>query len=305
MKVHRHTCSWLAVAFATLLAAAATIDTHWKDELLHWREHRAQQLSATDGWLTLVGLEWLQPGSNAFGTAADNRIRLNAQVADHLGVLELNGKEVYLTAPPQGFPSSLLVNDAPAHAGTIDTDGPNPTVLKAGTLTLLVIHRGDRFALRIKDAQAPTRIHFQGLHWYAPDPRYRIEAKWIPFTPAHEESIPTIIGTTLKLPVPGVAEFTIAGQTVQLEPVIEEPGDKQLFFILRDTTSKTTTYGAARFLYTGFPDHGLDKPGHLVLDFNRLQNPPCAYTPYATCPLPPPQNKLAVALPAGEQRYSH
>jgi uncharacterized protein (DUF1684 family) len=305
MKVYRHTFSWLVIALATLLAAAATIDTHWKSDLLQWREQRAQQLSAPDGWLTLVGLEWLQPGSNPFGAAADNRIRLNAKVADHLGIFELKGNDVYLAAPTQGFPSSLLVNGAPARAGKIDTDGPNPSVLKAGTLTLLVIHRGDRFALRIKDSQAPTRIHFQGLHWYPPDPRYRIEAKWIPFHPAREESIPTIIGTTLKLPVPGVAEFTLDGQTVRLEPVLEEPGAKQLFFILRDATSKTTTYGAARFLYTDFPDHGLDKPGHLELDFNRLQNPPCAYTPYATCPLPPPQNKLAIALPAGEQRYSH
>jgi hypothetical protein len=305
MKVHRHTFSWLAVSFATLLTAAAiaavNIDTQWKSDLLQWRSQRAQQLSAPDGWLTLVGLEWLQPGKNTFGSAADNRIRLNAPVADHLGVLELKSDGVYLSAPA----TSLLANDAPAHAGKVDADGANPTVLKAGTLTLLVIHRGDRFALRIKDSQAPTRIHFQGLHWYAPDPHYRIEAKWIPFNPAHEESIPTIIGTTLKLPVPGVAEFTLAGQTIRLEPVLEEPGAKQLFFILRDTTSKTTTYGAARFLYADFPDHGLDKPGRLVIDFNRLQNPPCAYTPYATCPLPPPQNKLAVALPAGEQRYSH
>jgi hypothetical protein len=261
----------------------------------------ARKLSAPDGWLTLVGLEWLQPGSNTFGTAVDNRIRLHAQVADHLGVLELKGNEVYLSAPA----SSLQLNGSAAHAAKIDTDGPNPTELKAGTLTLLVIHRADRFALRIKDPQAPTRVNFHGLNWYAPDACYRIDAKWIPYSPPHEESIPTIIGTTLKLPAPGVAEFTLEGKTIRLEPVIEEPGDKQLFFILRDTTSKTTTYGAARFLYTNFPDNGLDKPGHLVIDFNRLQNPPCAYTPYATCPLPPPQNKLAIALPAGEQRYSH
>jgi uncharacterized protein len=288
----------LAIAFG---ATAATIDTHWKEGLQQWRDQRAQKLSAPDGWLSLVGLEWLQPGSNTFGSEADNRIRLNAQVADHLGALEVKGNAVYLSSPASG----LLDNGTPAQAAKIDTDGPNPTVLKAGTLTLLVIHRGDRYALRIKDAQAPTRVNFHGLHWYAPDPRYRIEAKWIPFSPPHEESIPTIIGTTLKLPVPGVAEFTLDGQTIRLEPVIEEPGDKQLFFILRDTTSKTTTYGAARFLYTDFPASGLDKPGSLVLDFNRLQNPPCAYTPYATCPLPPPQNKLAVALPVGEQRYSH
>jgi len=291
----------LVVAITALAAAAATIGTHWKEDLQQWRDQRAQKLSAPDGWLTLVGLEWLQPGSNTFGAAADNRIRLHAQVADHLGVLELKGNEVYLSAPA----SSLQLNGSPAHAAKIDTDGPNPTVLKAGTLTLLVIHRGDRFALRIKDSQAPTRVNFRGLHWYAPDPHYRIEAKWVPYSPPHEESIPTIIGTTLKLPAPGIAEFTLDGKTIRIEPVIEEPGDKQLFFILRDTTSRTTTYGAARFLYTDFPDNGLDKPGHLVIDFNRLQNPPCAYTPYATCPLPPPQNKLAIALPAGEQRYSH
>lgn len=289
----------------SLAAAAGTIDASWKDNLANWRQHRAQQLSAPDGWLTLVGLAWLQPGDNSFGAAADNRIHLQANVAAHLGVLHLNGNNVELTAPASGFPVDLQINGAAAHAGKIDTDGAEPTVLKAGTLTLLIIHRGDRFALRIKDSQAPTRLNFKGLHWYAPDARYRIEAKWIPFNPAHTESIPTIIGTTLKLPVPGVAEFTLNGKTVQLEPVLEEPGDKQLFFILRDTTSKTTTYGAARFLYADFPDHGLDKPGHVVLDFNKLQNPPCAYTPYATCPLPPPQNKLPFALPVGEQRYSH
>lgn len=301
MKVHRSIVYSAVLSFATLLAAAATVDSHWKDSLLQWREQRAQHLSAPDGWLTLVGLEWLQPGANTFGAAADNRIHLHAAVADHLGVLELKGNDVYLSSPSSG----LQVNGASAHAQKIDTDGEKPTVLQAGTLTMLVIHRGDRYALRIKDSQASTRVQFRGLHWYAPDPRYRIDAKWIPFTPQREESIPTIIGTTLKLPVPGLAEFTFDGKTIQLEPVIEEPGDKQLFFILRDTTSRTTTYGAARFLYADFPDHGLDKRGHITLDFNRLQNPPCAYTPYATCPLPPQQNKLTVALPVGEQRYSH
>jgi uncharacterized protein (DUF1684 family) len=112
--------------------------------------------------------------------------------------------------------------------------------------------------------------------------------------------IPTILGTTVEDKVPGAAEFTIDGKTVRLEPIVE---DGSLFFILRDTTSHSTTYGAGRFLYTELPSNGLDKPGELWLDFNRLQNPPCAYTPYATCPLPPPQNRLTVAIPAGERRY--
>jgi hypothetical protein len=103
--------------------------------------------------------------------------------------------------------------------------------------------------------------------------------------------------------VPGVAEFVLQGKTYRLEPVLEDSKSTDLFFILRDTTSATMTYGACRFLYTEFPSNGLGKPGELVLDFNRLQNPPCAYTPYATCPLPPPGNRLPVALAAGEQRY--
>jgi len=298
----RRTGVFAGVLFlAALFATAEAVDTHWREELLQWREQRARQLSAPDGWLSLVGLEWLKPGPNSFGSAADNRIRLQAPVDPHLGVLELRGQQVFLSAPA----SSLLVDGAPARPGKIETDGSHPTIMRAGTLTLLVIHRGDRYALRIKDSQAESRIHFQGLHWYAPDPHYRILATWVPFHPPHEEAIPTIIGTTLKLPVPGIAEFTLDGQAVQLEPVLEEPEARQLFFILRDTTSRSTTYGAARFLYTDFPDHGLDHPGHLVLDFNRLQNPPCAYTPYATCPLPPARNRLSIALPAGEMRYSH
>jgi uncharacterized protein (DUF1684 family) len=123
--------------------------------------------------------------------------------------------------------------------------------------------------------------------------------------PAHQEKIPTVLGTTIEVPAPGLAEFTLDGQTVQLEPVLEDPGDKQLFFIVRDATSRTTSYGAGRFLYTDFPDHGLDHAGRILLDFNRLQNPPCAYTAYATCPLPPERNRLAIALPVGEERYSH
>jgi uncharacterized protein len=297
----------ITAALAALLAlpgiAAKTAD--WQSDLLAWRAQRAQHLSAPDGWLTLVGLNWLEPGDNSFGAAADNRIRLDSPVAAHLGVLRLSGNHVSLVAPPQGFPSTLLVDGRPAHATALAGDDSEPTVLTAGSLTLIVIHRGDRYALRVKDAQAPTRLDFHGLRWYAPNPHFRVEARWIPWVPAHQEKIPTIIGTTIEMPAPGLAEFTLDDQTVQLEPVLEDPGDKQLFFIVRDATSRTTSYGAGRFLYTDFPDRGLEHSGHVVLDFNRLQNPPCAYTPYATCPLPPARNRLALALPAGEERYSH
>lgn len=296
----------LLAAFPALLAltglAAKTAD--WQADLLTWRSQRAQSLSAPAGWLALVALDWLQPGDNSFGAAPDNRIHLDVPVAPHLGLLNLNGNQIRLLAPPQGFPSTLRVDGQLAHATTLTGDDGKPTVLTVGTLTLIVIHRGDRYALRVKDSQAPTRVNFHGLHWYAPNANFRIEANWIPWVPAHQEKIPTVLGTTIEMPAPGLAEFTIDGKTIQLEPVLEGPGEKQLFFIVRDATSRTTSYGAGRFLYTDFPDHGLDHPGRIVLDFNRLQNPPCAYTPYATCPLPPERNRLAIALPVGEQRYS-
>jgi len=198
--------------------------------------------------------------------------------------------------PPDGFPAGLTVGGKPAQAGPVSEDTP----IKIGTFTFVAIQRGDRFALRIKDSQAPTRLQFHGLNWYAPDEKYRVKAKWTPYTPPRDISIATIIGTTDKEKVPGVAEFAFDGKIFHLEPIVE---DDKLFFILRDATSHSKTYGAGRFLYTSFPSNGLDKPGDLWLDFNRLQNPPCAYTPYATCPLPPRQNRLEVAIPAGEKRY--
>jgi hypothetical protein len=141
------------------------------------------------------------------------------------------------------------------------------------------------------------------LKWFEPNHAYRVTAKWTPYVPAKNVSLLTLVGTEYSEPVPGFAEFTLQGKTFRLEPVLEDPNNTKLFFILRDTTSTETTYPACRFLYTTFPTHGVDQPGELVLDFNHLENPPCAYTPYATCPLPPAGNRLPIALPVGEQRY--
>jgi uncharacterized protein len=292
-------CAAIALGISALGAPAGDSD------LAQWRAQRAKNLSAPDGWLTLVGLDWMQPGRNSIGLAADNSLRLKGRAPEHLGVIEVSGGQIKLLAPAGGFPPHLLVDGKPAQEGPIQADDVRASVISDENLTMVVLHRGDRFALRIKDAESPTRVAFKGLHWYAPDPKYKVTAKWIPFVPAHTEKIPTIIGTTLDMPAPGLAEVTLNGKTVQIEPVLEEPNAKELFFILRDATSHTTTYESARFLYSGMPSNGLDKPGTLELDFNRLQNPPCAYTPYATCPLPPYINRLAISIPAGEQRYSH
>lgn len=286
----------MAVLALVLPRLFATDVAPSKQQEEQWRADRTAALLAPDGWFSLVGLDWLRAGRTTVGTAKDNTIQLTGDAAAHVAVFDLEGQQVQLSPPPGGFPARLTVDGKIARAEIVDENKP----LKIGTLTLVAIQRGDRFALRIKDAKAPTLLQFHGLNWYAPEGKYRVLAMWVPYTPAHDVEIPTILGTTVKNKVPGAAEFTIDGQSVRLEPIVE---GNRLFFILRDTTSHATTYGAGRFLYTDLPSGGLDKPGKLWLDFNRLQNPPCAYTPYATCPLPPAQNRLQVAIPAGEKRY--
>ena len=281
-------------------------DAGWEREITSWREQHAVELQKPDGWLALAGLEWLEPGDNSFGSAKDNKLHLPASAPGHLGVLHLQGDGITLNAPPEGFPAGFLIDGKPVQAQTLHTDADhdkNNPRLTIGTLNMYVIHRGERFALRIKDAKSAALTSFHGLKWYPPNQEYRMTARWIPYSPQKTFTIATLIGTSYPAQVPGSAEFTLNGKTYWLDPILEDPEVAKLFFVLRDKTSTTTTYGACRFLYTGFPSQGLDKTGELVLDFNKLENPPCAYTPYATCPLPPPQNRLPISLPVGEQRY--
>ena len=302
-----HRLSRLSTLLAGLLLAASVLaqDGSYDQEIAAWRTQHTADLLKPDGWLSLVGLEWLQPGDNSVGAATDNKIHLRKSPA-HLAVLHLEGDNVTLNPPPDGFPQDFLVSGAPARPQSLRAEGNKDKLaprMTIGDLNLYVIRRESRFALRIKDAHSPSITGFHGLKWYPPDISFRVSTKWIPYTPYKTITLATLVGTNYDQPVPGVTEFTLNGKTFRLEPVLEDLAVAKLFFILRDTTSTTTTYGACRFLYTGFPSNGLDKPGDLVLDFNRLENPPCAYTPYATCPLPPPGNRLPIPLPVGEQRY--
>lgn len=316
LRIPGRICHGLLIALVLLPCGAAPLRTQtaststtesgdpaWRQSLLDWRTQRERELAAPDGWLTLVGLDWLKPGINSVGAAADCTIRLKKHAPDHLGLLTVSGKVVQLLAPAGGFPAGLTIDGAPAREGPLTVDDLKPSTIAWQGLTLVVLDRGGRFVLRTKDAASATRTAYQGLHWYAPDPRYRIVAQWIPFAQPMIEKIPTVLGTTLDMPSPGIAAFTLDGKPYQLQPVIEAGEKDKLFFILRDQTSHTTTYGAGRFLHTGLPGNGVSQPGELVLDFNELYNPPCAYTPYATCPLPPEQNRLPIEIPAGEQRY--
>jgi uncharacterized protein (DUF1684 family) len=293
-----------AVRMRATLSGAGEDQASWLHGLNDWRAKHAAEMDAPDGWLSLTGLNWLKEGDNSVGADAANQIRVAGGAAAHLGVLHLEAGAVHLLPPAGGFPAGFLVDQQPPQAnGEVRIDSEHPSTFTAGSLTMLVIHRGDRFALRVKDAQAPARANFHGLKWFAPDQAYVVRGKWVPYNPPKTLSIATVIGTTVKYPAPGAVEFTLRGKTFRLEPVVEEEEPTHLFFIMRDLTSETSSYGAGRFLYTPLPDHGLTQPGELSVDFNHLENPPCAYSPYATCPLPPPQNRLPIALPVGEKKY--
>jgi uncharacterized protein len=295
----------ISLLLLLLPAPAASQNTSWQKENAAWREQHSAELLKLDGWLSLVGLEWLQPGDNSSGAAPDNKIHLPAGPA-HLAIFRLEGETVTLNPPAGGFPPGFLVAGVPARPQTLRAEANKDKLslhLTIGTLDMYVIRREARYALRVKDSHSPAIIGFHGLKWFKPDPAFRVVARWIPYSPPKTITLATLVGTSYDQPVPGAAEFSLAGKTFRLEPVLEDPAVAKLFFILRDTTSATTTYGACRFLYTGFPTNGLDKLGELVLDFNRLENPPCAYTPYSTCPLPPPGNRLPIPLSVGEQRY--
>jgi hypothetical protein len=254
----------------------------------------------------LIALEWLEPGETSIGSAQDNKIHVPNTAPVHVAVLKLQNNAVTLFPPTEGFPLGLQIDGAPVKEQVLRADQDNDKFnshVTIGTLNFYVIKRADKFALRIKDAKSPSLLEFHGLNWFEPNPAYRVTAKWTPYVPAKTVSLLTLVGTEYSEPVPGFAEFTLQGKAFRLEPVLEDPNNPRLFFILRDTTSTESTYPACRFLYTAFPSHGVDQPGELLLDFNHLENPPCAYTSYATCPLPPGGNRLAIALPVGEQRY--
>jgi uncharacterized protein len=297
---------FLALLCWLLSVATWGQESSWQESNEAWRTQHVADLLKPDGWLSLSGLEWLQPGDNSIGSAADNKIHLAGGSPAHLAILHLEGETVTLNPPPDGFPQDFLVAGEPAKPQPLRAEANKDKLsprLTIGTLNMYVIRREARFALRIKDSHSPAIVGFHSLKWFGPNVAYRVTAKWIPYSPFKTITLATLVGTSYDQPVPGAAEFTLAGKTFSIEPVLEDPAVAKLFFILRDTTSTKTTYPACRFLYTGFPTNGLDKPGELVLDFNGLENPPCAYTPFSTCPLPPPGNRLPIALPVGEKRY--
>ena len=286
------------------MSSAETLSFH-THEIEQWRAGRVARLTAPDGWLSLIGLEWLHEGANRVGSADDNDIVLKAGPA-HLGTVTLAADGTVRIALDNG--SGATVDGKPvAEAALVDdvhaAAGAAPTTVRFGHASFFVIDRDGRKALRVKDTDAEARRDFAGIDYFPIDANWSIEAEWVSFVPEHDLEIGTAIGTIDKVKVPGKAVFHHDGRVFELLPYQEEPGG-ELFFVIADKTSGKETYGAARFLYAALPEGGIDKPGKVVLDFNKAYNPPCAFTPFATCPLAPPENRLDVAVTAGEKKYA-
>jgi uncharacterized protein len=286
----------LIVYLIVTLSCAATISaqTAYQAEIQKWREKRDGELRSEDGWLTLVGLFWLKEGANLIGSDSTRDIVLPAEFAPaRVGVFEFHQGKLGLRVE-KGV--KVSVNDKPVTKATIQTDAKGkPDLIRLGDLRLFVIKRGDKYGVRVKNKNHPARLAFEGLKYFPIEPAYRFTAKYVAYEKPKEIEIVNILGDVSLMPSPGYVTFELNGKACRLDALTD---DKKLFFIFRDLTSGKTTYPAGRFLYAEAPTGD-----NVVLDFNQAINPPCAFTTFATCPLPPPQNHLKVAIEAGELAY--
>jgi uncharacterized protein len=266
-------------------------------EIQDWQKTRLERLKKEDGWLSLAGLFWLQEGENALGSdKATNRVVLPAKTPASSGTLVLKAGKVTLNPK-----APMTIDGKPVTAPVElqnDAAENGPTLVKLGSVQFQIIKRGERLGVRVKDPEAETRTHFLGLDYYPIDTKWRAVAKLEPYNPAKKIPITDVTGMTSDSTSPGALVFTLEGKEYRLDPIIEE-GSDQLFIIFRDQTSKDETYPAGRYLYADMPG----KDGTTVIDFNRAYNPPCSFTSFATCPLPPLQNRLPLRVTAGEKKY--
>ena len=293
-------------AFPALLIVLATLacrrppaaDPAYAAEIGTARALREKRLASESGWLTLVALHWLAPGENVVGADPAAPIALDVPGLPAKAASFDLGPDgsVHLRVEP-GAP--VAVNGAPPTREALVSDrAGKPDVVTIGRVRLTVIERGGRLAVRARDPESPRRTSFAGLDYFPVDPALRVEGRFEPYEAPRGVEVPSAQGPPQKTLAPGLVRFTIGGRELSLEPTVESPADKTLFFVFSDATAGTESYGAGRFLYADAPAPGATR---VLLDFNLAENPPCAFTPYATCPLPLPKNVLPVRIEAGEK----
>lgn len=286
---------WIVGWIAAAVFAADTSVANYQQSVTEWRAQREAKLKAEDGWLTVVGLTWLKDGDNRVGSNSNLEVRLPKTAPDKVGTLTLNAGKVRFR-PEKGV--AVTMNGAAATEAELKPD--IDAKLAVGRVKFFIIKREDKLGVRIKDNDSAARREFTGLKWYPVDPSWRVQAKFVPWDKPHAVTFDTAVGVKEQDESPGYVSFQRDGKEYRLEPVVD---GNELWFVMRDQTSGKTTYGASRFLYAEMPKGGVKRSGTVEIDFNRAENPPCAFTDFATCPLPPPQNRLPLAVTAGEQMY--
>lgn len=287
-------------------------------EIDGWHERRVGELEAPDSWLALIGLHWLPEGETTVGGAEDNDIVLPAdKAAPRLGRVVVDGREVrWITEPGvvviQGVDSTLSLPAAtgprpPDVSGdpaveeallTEDIGSGKSVVLRHGPLNWIAIRRGDRVALRVRDNEDETYAAFTGIERYPVSPDWRVTARWVP----HEKTVavPNVLGTVSEESSPAQLEFWMDGRRHALD-LTGDPDDERYMIVFADSTSGRETYGGGRYVWVGRPD----AEGRVAIDFNLAYNPPCVWSEFATCPLPSRDNRLALAVTAGEKDWRH
>lgn len=268
----------------------------WQQEVKDWQQSRLEKLTSEDNWLSLVAFDWLPDGATEIGSGEDMDIRL-PNGPSYWGTLSVRDDKVAFLSADEG---DVLVDGEPRPLAALVADHQGePTIVSSGTTHFYVIKR-EKLAIRAKDSQSPVLTEFRGLDYFPINEEWRKVARYEPHPAGKIMDIPNVLGQIEHIPNPGALVFTHEGKEYRLEGLVEE-GSDQLFFVIADRTSAKETYGAGRTLYADYP--GLD--GTTVIDFNKAYNPPCAFTEFSTCQLPPDGNRLDVRIEAGELTYAH
>lgn len=292
----------LLCATAPMLSAQALTATALQ-EIQNFRHTLDTSMRGPQSPLNMVVLQKLDGDDITVGSATDNTVQM-PHVASHLLRVSFAGDRIHVAAPPNGFAPGVTVGGKPAVDSTVtfDAGGTSPE-FRQGSASFVLRHKFGYWLVG-RDMQAPAMLAYHGLRWYQPEARYRITAQWKPYPAPRTLRVANVLGQVNEETSYGVAEFMLDGQIVRLEPSVNATRARPLFFVFRDRTSRTTTYGVGRFLDADMPSNGLSQQGTVVLDFNQARNPWCAFSVHTSCPLPPMGNRLATAIPAGEQRYA-
>jgi uncharacterized protein (DUF1684 family) len=271
----------------------------YKAKINQWHQQRVKKLTQKDGWLTLAGLFWLQPGCNRFGSDSSNDVIFpNGESPPHIGAFILQDSSVHISVR-SGV--SVTADNHPVNKMKLQPDvSGEPTILHLKSLSWYIIKRGDKIGVRLKDSTNKIRENFNGIERFSVNRKWQIKATFIPFDSVHTMKIPSVIGQQEMVKVPGKLIFHINGKSLSLLPMLESKGAKKWFIVFGDKTNGKTTHGGGRFLYVNRVKGGQTT----YIDFNKAYDPPCSFTKFATCPLPPPQNELPVAVKAGEKAFT-